>query len=667
MQSVQIISSLSLVVPGPPADPAGPEGGFGLAFAEEPEVKIDPAVGGDGALPVGQPMPIWFDGAALTLGIADAKPGQTDAAQVRDVVLASGGIGDAAGAIAAAEPAAGMPTATLQTLPKGVMSAVAMPDTPATSGTATLPQAAQPAEAAGPVDGPPGTEPLVAGAKPSRPWAGASQGAVVVGQGMAEVFVQPSAFVLVAKETEVDAKPGETLGPLAARAALDASAARTSLDAPSGIPATVQAQEPAGPQAAAVPDPSLATGPHPAAVIPTDGPALVDLPQGDIPRAEESSAVAHLSLSGRETPLAGIHDAAVRRAEPALAHITAVASAPLVDIPLHPATADEAKPVAKIADAAPATGQSIPVVHTEPYSFVDQGPALVEVRPEPNPVEMAPADSAPDGDDPKRLLPGVWERLFTGILAPVLHQTVPRELPAGVPSLVGVMADAAAQGKDEAEVETVDASGHAPPSSGADPRKALVAGSLTVPAPRPFEAAFDPFSTQEIMPDPADEAFAATGGLTGPVASAPTGTGSAAALSALPVPQVAAQISAALSRLADGSTELALAPEELGKVRLKLKPDVAHPDRMVVMITFERPETLELFRKHAGDLADALRSAGYAGADIGFGQDGGTASGSDRRDHPAAQTSDTAFKSDLSGIAPPPARPVAGASLDLRL
>ena len=35
---------------------------------------------------------------------------------------------------------------------------------------------------------------------------------------------------------------------------------------------------------------------------------------------------------------------------------------------------------------------------------------------------------------------------------------------------------------------------------------------------------------------------------------------------------------------------------------LKLKPDAANPDRMVVMITFERPETLDLFRRHAGDL-----------------------------------------------------------------
>jgi Flagellar hook-length control protein FliK len=97
----------------------------------------------------------------------------------------------------------------------------------------------------------------------------------------------------------------------------------------------------------------------------------------------------------------------------------------------------------------------------------------------------------------------------------------------------------------------------------------------------------------------------------------------------LPVPHVAAQISAALSQGADGATELALSPEELGHVRLRLERDPKHPDRMVVMITFERPETMDLFRRHAGELAEALRSAGFAGADIGFGQQGSGSSGAD--------------------------------------
>lgn len=137
--------------------------------------------------------------------------------------------------------------------------------------------------------------------------------------------------------------------------------------------------------------------------------------------------------------------------------------------------------------------------------------------------------------------------------------------------------------------------------------------------------------------------------------------------SAIQVPQLAAQMNAALTQSGNGETELALSPDELGHVRLKLKPDAANPDRMVVLITFERPETLDLFRRHAGELADALRSAGYAGADIGFGQEGGDASGSGRNDGFAGdRVKSTAPPEPI--VAPPPAPSLAaGVSLDLRL
>ena len=152
---------------------------------------------------------------------------------------------------------------------------------------------------------------------------------------------------------------------------------------------------------------------------------------------------------------------------------------------------------------------------------------------------------------------------------------------------------------------------------------------------------------------------------TGTSYASPTGPATLQGSQPPHIPQVAAQISAALSRSADGATELALSPDELGHVRLRLEPDVANPDRMVVMITFERPETLDLFRRHAGELAEALRSAGYAGADIGFGQEGAGSQGFDRRaDPPSGRTGDIAQPD-----APPPPAPrlAAGASLDLRL
>jgi hypothetical protein len=127
------------------------------------------------------------------------------------------------------------------------------------------------------------------------------------------------------------------------------------------------------------------------------------------------------------------------------------------------------------------------------------------------------------------------------------------------------------------------------------------------------------------------------------------------------------QIVAALSRSADGATELALSPEELGNVRLRLEPDAANPDRMVVMITFERPETLDLFRRHAGELAEALRSAGYAGADIGFGQEGAGSGGFDRSADRSANRGTGHEGLDPAPSHSPAPRLAAGASLDLRL
>lgn len=134
-----------------------------------------------------------------------------------------------------------------------------------------------------------------------------------------------------------------------------------------------------------------------------------------------------------------------------------------------------------------------------------------------------------------------------------------------------------------------------------------------------------------------------------------------------PMPQLAAQLTTALTRGTEGETELALSPEELGHVRVKLKPDAANPDRLVVMLTFERPETLDLFRRHAGDLTDALRAAGYSGADLGFGQQGSGQPDADRRDRAATRSFDDIPRSDAAGPPPPSPRHSGAASLDLRL
>lgn len=83
--------------------------------------------------------------------------------------------------------------------------------------------------------------------------------------------------------------------------------------------------------------------------------------------------------------------------------------------------------------------------------------------------------------------------------------------------------------------------------------------------------------------------------------------------------QIVLQAAPQLMHARDGTTTLTLSPDELGQVRLSFQPDSRSPDQMTVMLTFDRPETMELFRRNADQLADALRQAGYSGVQIGFG------------------------------------------------
>jgi Flagellar hook-length control protein FliK len=148
------------------------------------------------------------------------------------------------------------------------------------------------------------------------------------------------------------------------------------------------------------------------------------------------------------------------------------------------------------------------------------------------------------------------------------------------------------------------------------------------------------------------------------LSSVPSSSASAAQAPSLPVPQVAAQLAGVLLRSTDKTTELALAPEELGRVRLRLEPDSANPDRMVILISVERPETLDLFRRHAGELAEAIRAAGYSGADIGFDQQG-QGQGQDRQQPP--DMFGISKTPEDQGPTQPALRHATGANLDLRL
>lgn len=91
----------------------------------------------------------------------------------------------------------------------------------------------------------------------------------------------------------------------------------------------------------------------------------------------------------------------------------------------------------------------------------------------------------------------------------------------------------------------------------------------------------------------------------------------AAPVQAPPAPPVQVQIVQALSSGGGAVTELRLAPEELGHVRIDMRHE---GDRLVMVVSAERQDTLDLLRRHAGELAADLRAAGHSGLDLSFGQ-----------------------------------------------
>lgn len=120
-------------------------------------------------------------------------------------------------------------------------------------------------------------------------------------------------------------------------------------------------------------------------------------------------------------------------------------------------------------------------------------------------------------------------------------------------------------------------------------------------------------------------------------------------------PPPASQIAAAILSASDGQIDLRLDPVELGRVHLTLWPE---GDSMRVHIQADRPETLDLLRRNAGELAAELRTAGYEGTSFSY---GGSAQG---QDHPPPRTAPATITEDAPATTQPTG--TAGA-LDLRI
>jgi hypothetical protein len=127
---------------------------------------------------------------------------------------------------------------------------------------------------------------------------------------------------------------------------------------------------------------------------------------------------------------------------------------------------------------------------------------------------------------------------------------------------------------------------------------------------------------------------------------------------------VAQQAVAAVSSNAQGSVEIQLSPEELGRITLTLQ---VIDDAVVLAIQAERSETLDLMRRHADILQREFRDAGFTSLSFSFGQ--GSADG--RPSRGPAGTSTVLDKNAAASLALQPqgdVRHAPGSSrVDLRL
>lgn len=97
---------------------------------------------------------------------------------------------------------------------------------------------------------------------------------------------------------------------------------------------------------------------------------------------------------------------------------------------------------------------------------------------------------------------------------------------------------------------------------------------------------------------------------------------------------VVRQVAEGMARLSEGGVEIRLSPEELGQVRMQLVPS---DTGMTVHVSADRPETLDLLRRHIDQLARDLADAGYDGASFTFSEgDGGRQDGQPPTDRDGA-------------------------------
>ncbi len=126
---------------------------------------------------------------------------------------------------------------------------------------------------------------------------------------------------------------------------------------------------------------------------------------------------------------------------------------------------------------------------------------------------------------------------------------------------------------------------------------------------------------------------------------------------------VAGQLAAAIStRPSAGSVEIALNPEELGRVSITLN---GREDGFYLTIAAERPETLDLMRRHIAILSAEFERLGYGDLSLDLGMSGDTAQRDAPPDHTAS--ANAIDEADNNGAPAPTIQIGPQRGLDMRL
>ncbi|MCT8331714.1 flagellar hook-length control protein FliK [Albidovulum sediminis] len=128
-------------------------------------------------------------------------------------------------------------------------------------------------------------------------------------------------------------------------------------------------------------------------------------------------------------------------------------------------------------------------------------------------------------------------------------------------------------------------------------------------------------------------------------------------------PHIAEQLAAAVALRPDGA-EVSLRPDELGHVRISIDRSAGET---TVTLMADRPETLDLLRRHVDLLASELRGAGVHNCNFQFGHGHGAAAHSPPASFGQAEGGEAIGPAEPPSLSSGPAPSVRGGGLDLRL